>query len=301
MMFAIRLKECMHDAHMNGTELSKKACVHYTTISRFLHGKSIPSRPTVEKLADALGCNVDYLMGNSDTKLQVFAEEKITPKNAEGYYDPTAYKALKSIEREEKMAFKRGEIYEYELTNGHGAKYALVVSSDERSTDRVVSVVILNEKAYGNNAASVVAHSLMYADCNRVTFAVADRIGSYVRTATVEEMKEIDQALLNALGIEQIEASGEAELDKALKELEEANAIIEEQRKYLSAASFNCDAQEMRANKLSRENEKMKAELEEKKKNPDGMTVDGMIMQIERDFYKAQYESLLAKILESAV
>lgn len=295
MMFAIRLKKMIDDSGLMQKEIAERAQVSAWSISQFVNGHGVPKRDTVERLAAALDCNVEYLMGTSNV-VRYAKEEKITPKNAEGYSDPTAYKALKGIEREEKMEFKRGEIYEYELTNGQGTKYALVVSSDERSTDRVVSVVILNEKAYGNNAASVVAHSLMYADCNRVTFAVADRIGSYVRTATAEEMREIDRALINALGIDRIEMPKPGGIE------EELNRIIDEQKRQLDNMTWNCTTQEARANKCEERILELTEENEGLKKNAFiGEKADTMTLRIERDFFKAQYEALLAKILERAV
>lgn len=40
-------------------------------------------------------------------------------RNGSGYYDPTAYKALRNIEREaNRMEYKRGEIFKYNTTGG---------------------------------------------------------------------------------------------------------------------------------------------------------------------------------------
>ena len=294
MMFAIRLKKMIDDSGLMQKEIAERAQVSAWSISQFVNGHGVPKRDTVERLAAALDCNVEYLMGTSNV-VRYAKEEKITPKNAEGYSDPTAYKALKSIEREEKMEFKRGEIYEYELTNGQGTKYAVVVAADERSADRYISVVMLNEKSYGRYSVSVVAHSLMYAECDRVSFAMADRLNNFIRTATTEEMKEIDRALINALGIEYGSDAAESflnnELDKVRAALVEATAIIDEQKKQLDTMTWNYTVQEKRANKL---------EEELKRKPSDGTVIDTK-MQIERDFFKAQYEALLAKILERTV
>lgn len=306
MMFAIRLKKMIEDSGMSRDEISKKAQISKWSISQFVNGHGIPKRDTVERLAAALDCNVEYLMGTSNV-VRYAKEEKITPKNAEGYSDPTAYKALKSIEREEKMEFKRGEIYEYELTNGQGTKYAVVVAADERSADRYISVVMLNEKAYGNYSVAVVAHSLMYAECDRVSFAMSERLSNYIRTATAEEMKEVDRALLSALGIEaktsESDESLADELENTRAELADAEKIIAEERTSYHKLLSELQSARSDAEEYKRTIKNLKAKESACMLHHDGSAevVFPSNIEFERDFFKAQYEALLTKILERAV
>jgi transcriptional regulator with XRE-family HTH domain len=293
----------MNDAQMNRKMLAEKSGVHMSNISKFIHGKGIPRRDTVERLAEALGVKVEYLMGESNEKIQLFAEE-ITPKNAEGYNDPTAYNAMKNIEKDAEI--KRGEVYEYHMTNGQEMTYAVIVSSDERGSGRFVSVVVLDDEAHGNSAA-VVAHGLKYADCNKVTFAMTKRLGAYIRTATDEEMRDIDNALAKALGIDddlnkldgELNEQLQHELDAAHKELKEATAIIEERNAKMEA--MRDEFMNLREGYIFQEKviEELKAKLEERKKEQIAHAEPSV--RFERDFYKAQYESLLAKIIERAV
>lgn len=302
-MFNMRLKECIEESGMSLNKIGEMAGLGHNSIYRIASGHGLPRRDTVQKLADALGVNVEYLMGTSDTKFIV--KNEVTPKNAEGYNDPTAYKAIKNVETD--TGYLRGDIFEYEMKHGKEMRYALVVSANERCNDRFISIVLINDKAMGTNNVSLKVNAMMYADCDRVTFAPSASLKGFVRTATAEEMEEIDKAICMGLGIERIEMPkpGDIEgdlliiIDEKDKELAEAAAIIKEQREYLSSVSFNCDAQEMRANKLSSENEKLKAELEEQKKHQ--IVHSEWNLKFERDFYKSKYESLLAKILERAV
>lgn len=43
----------------------------------------------------------------------------------------------------------------------------------------------------------------MYAECDMVNFCTNERFGNYLRSATDDEMEQVDKALCTALGIEQ--------------------------------------------------------------------------------------------------
>lgn len=44
---------------------------------------------------------------------------------------------------------------------------------------------------------------MMYADCDKVSFATENRIGNFIRTAREDEMAKIDEGIAKYLGIEQ--------------------------------------------------------------------------------------------------
>lgn len=213
-------------------------------------------------------------------------------RNASGYYDPTAYNAIKKILEEEKkeMEFKRGEIYEYALSNG-SYKYALVVSADEKSTDSSVSIIVLNERQYGNYCVAVRAVDMMYAECDRISFAYAEKLDNYCRTATDEEMKAVDKALVKALRLD-IEAQGES-------------GEVEKLRLQLKTTEETADGM-MQALRI--ENEKLKnfaesceqklAEMELAQKSVLRPPSEEVIrLRIECDFYKKQYEALFERMM----
>lgn len=127
-------------------------------------------------------------------------------RNGSGYVDITAYKALSNIEKEiNNMEFNRGEIFEYEEVNRGILRKALIISADFRSGERSQSVLLLTEEPKGEINVPIVCEGMMYADCGRVSFAMADRIGRYIRTATAEEMAQIDEGVAKCLGLEQKE------------------------------------------------------------------------------------------------
>lgn len=125
-------------------------------------------------------------------------------RNGSGYVDPTAYKALSNYQKgESDMEYKRGEIFEYEMTSGRETKMALVVSADFRKNDRYINVILLTDEPKGQvNVPIVAGGGMMYADCGMVSFASNDRLGNYRRCATKAEMEKIDEGIAKCLGIE---------------------------------------------------------------------------------------------------
>lgn len=126
-------------------------------------------------------------------------------RNGSGYADITAYKTMMNIERRigNIMEFCRGEIFEYEHISTSAIKKALVVAADFRKNDRYISVILLTEEPKGKINIPIVCEGMMYADCGMVSFATNDRLGNYIRTATAEEMAQIDEGIAKCLGIEQ--------------------------------------------------------------------------------------------------
>jgi len=123
-------------------------------------------------------------------------------RNGSGYADPTAYKAFMNIERDEKMEFKRGEIYEYAVKDE--TKKALVISADFRKKDYFLSVIVLTDEPKGSVCVPITTGGgIMYADCGMVGFAQYDRFGGYLRTVRQAEMDQVDEGVSKCLGLEQ--------------------------------------------------------------------------------------------------
>lgn len=64
--FAARLKQAMAQTNMCQTQLSRATGIGKTSISQYLSGKNIPQDNNVDKLAKALNCSADYLLGVED-------------------------------------------------------------------------------------------------------------------------------------------------------------------------------------------------------------------------------------------
>ena len=124
-------------------------------------------------------------------------------RNASGYADITAYKAIKNVEGcENDMGFNRGEIWEYETIGKPEMKKALVVSANFRANDRYVNVILLTDEPKGRISVPIVCEGMMYADCGMVSFSANDRLGRFIRTATAAEMAQIDEGIAQCLGLE---------------------------------------------------------------------------------------------------
>lgn len=209
-------------------------------------------------------------------------------KNAEGYNDPTAYKAIMSTENGvANMRYNRGDVFECDTRSGLETKIAIIISSEERCNDRYLSIVMLSDKAYGDNAVEILAHSKMYADCNRVSFAEESRLGEYIRSATDYEMAELDAALMASLGLGAHEDTKIA--DDLRMKLEGAEREIDD---------LNIDLQKCRDALRNKDDVIVRMEAEKNMMLPAKNTTDDTIrLTAERDLYKAQYEMLLEKLI----
>ena len=123
-------------------------------------------------------------------------------RNGSGYVDITAYKAIKNVERNTNMAnCKRGEIFEVRMNNSDEIRKALVVSADFRSNRTWQSVLILMEEQKQEDWVPVMCRGMMYADCSKLSYIDANRLYSYIRTATEDEMEAVDAMIAEYLGL----------------------------------------------------------------------------------------------------
>ena len=58
-----RLKELLEKNNMSQRELAEKIGITEVTISRYISAQRIPKATEIAKLADALNCSCDYLLG----------------------------------------------------------------------------------------------------------------------------------------------------------------------------------------------------------------------------------------------
>ena len=177
-------------------------------------------------------------------------------RNGSGYYDPTAYKALRNIEREaNRMEYKRGEIFKYNTTGGE--REILIVSSNERCEGYYLNALFLNDNASGNYV-QIVCGDLRYADCDKVSLVTSTNMGEYIRTATESEMLQVDNGIIDSLGL------------VLSDETDTTEQLIEEKRK--------SNAKDV--------------ELKELRKKLEERTIR---LETERDIYKAWFEKLIEK------
>ncbi len=120
-------------------------------------------------------------------------------RNGSGCIDPTAYAAMKNIDKEQReMQYKRGRIFEYDVKPGD-TRTALIVSADHRAGEEWLNIIVLSDELKNDKDIPVAGR---YADCGAVSFAWASRFGSYIDKASDAEMRKIDAGIMTALGLE---------------------------------------------------------------------------------------------------
>lgn len=132
-------------------------------------------------------------------------------RNASGYYDPTAYKALKGVI--ENMEVKRGDIFfienrkfidEYSVIRNDASRPAIIVSNDTGNHfSNIVEVVYLTtqDKKPLPTHCDVMCRVPSTALCEQIHTVGKDRIGDFIRTCTDREMKAVDECLMVSLGL----------------------------------------------------------------------------------------------------
>lgn len=128
-------------------------------------------------------------------------------RNASGYYDETAYKALTNIQKEERMNnkmiidVKQGDIVEYE-TMGGNYRIALVVSADFKNKGKFISIIALQDEEKSDVCVPIVTRQgIMYADCGLISFTVHDKITDLTKSATGAEMERVLSMIAYCLDI----------------------------------------------------------------------------------------------------
>ncbi len=178
------------------------------------------------------------------------------------------------------MQVYRGDIFYIQNTGyttgseQNSGRPAIVVSNDIGNEHApVVSVVYLTtqEKNKQPTHVKVVCRQESTALCEQIYTVSKERVGDFIRTASDEEMKQIDLALAVALDIKS--APQVAKNNVSDKEIEDMQNCIRERDAYIT---------------------QLKHELEE----VSGGTTDADTLKIsvERELYKNLYEQLLNKL-----
>ena len=259
-------------------ELARQMNMLPSTLCRWEKGNTQIKDESALSLCQVLGCK------KKDIEKGEEVSDKDIKRNAEGYYDPTAYQAIKTCDGKEGREILRGEIYEYLSAKGE-YRSALVVGSNDRANDRVISVLLLSEEQRGSYTVPVVCGQMMYTHCDMVSYAFEDRLGNYVRTATDAEMEAVDRMMADALGL----TIGYSERDKSAwkAEIEQWKAEADSWKDANAELAEKFDAMVAEYDgKLTM----MQAELD---KAQALTTEDTIRIQVERDMYKMFYEDII--------
>lgn len=91
----------------------------------------------------------------------------------------------------------RGDIWTVENTQGNEQEVFILGVQK-----KYCSTIMLKDTEPDENSVRVVSRKVMYADGGKLGYIFYDRFRDFVRTVTDEEMQEIENAVMGALGIE---------------------------------------------------------------------------------------------------
>lgn len=112
------------------------------------------------------------------------------------------YEMTKETETEEGAAV-RGHVYDFIETDGSIKNRVLVVSSNRRMKDNIVSVIMLRNRSYGNEVTDILVEDRgWFVDGCMVTFCRRDRLGKDYGAIKASKLKDITKGIARALDIE---------------------------------------------------------------------------------------------------
>lgn len=115
-------------------------------------------------------------------------------KNHEGYYDPTAGKAIRG---KADNGFCPGEIWQRTSDKGEEVTVLLISINGKYAT----VLRLLNREADCNNM-SVMAKTEMFTDCGMLQYCYLDVLETYVRTLSDEELTDVKYHIADAIDID---------------------------------------------------------------------------------------------------
>lgn len=186
--FAERLKATMLEKGMMQKHLAEKLGVSPATVSAWCTGRNTPdNKHLYTRIADKLGCDAEWLKNGP---------------NIEPLFTPISTGFGFSVGRT-----KRGDVYMTKETKPDDTKASrpvVIVSNDHinehASRIEVVFLTSQERKPLPTNV-PVMCKVPSTAICSNVCTISKANLTSYVRTCTDEEMKAIDAALLDSLGL----------------------------------------------------------------------------------------------------
>lgn len=99
---------------------------------------------------------------------------------------------------------KRGFIYEYDDGKNINKRYVLVVSNNTRSTDRMVSVIMLGDSSLGHDVVKITHEGIggtRYLHCGMLTYAKRECLIEEIGEITPEEMNQTEYMISRELAL----------------------------------------------------------------------------------------------------
>lgn len=193
--------------------------------------------------------------------------------NGSGYYDETAYKAIRNTDRggTASMEYNKGEIWEIETTNGATREVFLVQCFDDYA-----AVLTLIDSQPNHTYMQIKSQDLRYMDCGRLVYVFYDKFVKFIRMVSDEELKEVQYRIASALDLPASEMSDTAKEQVAAMEAAAVPVMgVDTATQPQLQAETECELKQLL----------MDSALE----------LEGMTR--ERDIYKELYNQLLGKLL----
>lgn len=206
--------------------------------------------------------------------------------------------------RERVMEIYKGDIFfvekRYDTINSEqqAGRPAIIVSNNignEHSNNVEVVYLTTQDKTPLPTHVKVMCHVQSTALCETIYTISKERLGNYISTCTDEEIAAIDEALMISLGIErepQPFTESEIENEQLKRNIDSLRNVIEEKNAELDGLQ-NYLAEKQQEIEMYKHSDKVMY-------LPDSAE-DKVRLEIERDFYKAQYEALFERLVGKAV
>lgn len=222
--------------------------------------------------------------------------------NASGYYDPTAYEAIKNVDKERGGSLmtpqaNRGEIWEVESNDG-SRTYEMVVV---QTFSNYAVGLMLRDAVAAENDVAIRGRGIMHCDAGRLVYAYNDKFVTFIRAMTDQEFIALKDKVCTVLNLSW--NSGYVNWD-GHDETPQTPAIDSERVKKLTAER---EALATERAELKSQLEEVLAELE-KERGLHSARIDGPELaavrddligtRAERDTYKRLYEDALNRLLK---
>ena len=221
---------------------------------------------------------------------------KLSYKNAEGYADPTAYKAIANMQKGYKkmgdLNIYRGDVF---FVENYGKRIgseqaegrpAVIVSNDKNNENiPCVEIVYLTTQPKTSLPTHCKVKALVQSTalCEQITTVSKERLGAFIRQCTDEEMAEIDKAIAVSVGISHANDSTTVDLEEVVKALMSENYELQD-----------------RVKDLEETNEKQKtyiADMVQNAGSQDQNDITDLIrIKAERDIYADMYYKILDRV-----
>lgn len=98
---------------------------------------------------------------------------------------------------------KRGHIYRFDDSKNSYERYVLVVSSNTRATDRIVSVIMFGDSFLGHDVVKITSEEIgvKYLHCGMLTYTKREFLVEEIGQISTEELKAVENTLCHELSI----------------------------------------------------------------------------------------------------